>query len=166
LYPSLLRQTWDSETRDTFQAIQHRDSDENTPLLNVVEDQGVEPKIPGDSELIALLHQLELGHLVDSPTPVVTACDTLVPFHDNQRSLDAVREWAVVLSSGEQQRIAFARLLVHKWAASFPLPGSLYRELLWFLVIADLTLRFLTKLAAVWTLTRSENVTSCASEPE
>ncbi len=56
---------------------------------------------PSDEQLTALLHQLGLGHLMD------TAGGSTV-------SLDVVRTWETILSVGEQQRIAFVRLLTHR----------------------------------------------------
>lgn len=52
---------------------------------------------PSDAELIEVLERVNLGHLMDG-------CD----------GLDAFMEWSSVLSLGEQQRIAFARLLISK----------------------------------------------------
>ncbi|KAL2644635.1 hypothetical protein R1flu_012222 [Riccia fluitans] len=52
---------------------------------------------PGDEELIDVLERVSLGQLMNS-------CD----------GLDANVEWASVLSLGEQQRLAFARLLISR----------------------------------------------------
>ncbi|KAG6544876.1 hypothetical protein Mapa_013566 [Marchantia paleacea] len=57
---------------------------------------GLKPQ-PSDEELIDVLERVSLGHLMNS-------CD----------GLDANVEWASVLSLGEQQRLAFARLLISK----------------------------------------------------
>jgi ABC-type uncharacterized transport system fused permease/ATPase subunit len=51
-----------------------------------------------DADLKALLAVVHLGHLLHE-------CDDI---------LDAERNWAEVLSGGEQQRLGFARLLYHK----------------------------------------------------
>ncbi|BBN02774.1 vitamin B12/bleomycin/antimicrobial peptide transport system ATP-binding/permease protein [Marchantia polymorpha subsp. ruderalis] len=57
---------------------------------------GLKPQ-PSDEELTDVLERVSLGHLMSS-------CD----------GLDANVEWASVLSLGEQQRLAFARLLISK----------------------------------------------------
>lgn len=52
---------------------------------------------PNDGELLDALEIVRLGHLMDR-------CD----------GLDSYVEWASVLSLGEQQRLAFARLLLSR----------------------------------------------------
>jgi ABC-type uncharacterized transport system fused permease/ATPase subunit len=52
---------------------------------------------PNDAELVEVLECVRLGHLMDR-------CD----------GLDSYVEWASVLSLGEQQRLAFARLLLSR----------------------------------------------------
>ncbi|KAL3697806.1 hypothetical protein R1sor_011882 [Riccia sorocarpa] len=75
-------------------------SNANGSLASVESDK-VQPLIqkpqPGDEELIDVLERVDLGHLMNS-------CD----------GLDAIVEWASVLSLGEQQRLAFARLLISR----------------------------------------------------
>lgn len=51
-----------------------------------------------DAELKELLSMVRLGHLVTERPDI----------------LDVERNWAEILSGGEQQRLAFARLLFHK----------------------------------------------------
>jgi hypothetical protein len=115
LYPSLLRRSWEAESVDAKLEIRHRNSDENSPLLNVADTYAdvANPQLPTDETLVALLRELRLGHLLDAP--VVVNDDTVLSVDNHQLGLDAIRDWTAVLSSGEQQRIAFARLLVHKW---------------------------------------------------
>lgn len=52
---------------------------------------------PNDDQLVEVLERVRLGHLMDR-------CD----------GLDSNVEWASVLSLGEQQRLAFARLLLSR----------------------------------------------------
>ena len=52
--------------------------------------------LPGDGELVAALRAVALGPLVERLGG----------------NLDAVADWASVLSLGEQQRLAFARVLL------------------------------------------------------
>lgn len=52
---------------------------------------------PNDDQLVEVLERVRLGHLMDR-------CD----------GLDSYVEWASVLSLGEQQRLAFARLLLSR----------------------------------------------------
>lgn len=52
---------------------------------------------PNDDQLVEALERVQLGHLMDR-------CD----------GLDSSVEWASVLSLGEQQRLAFARLLLSR----------------------------------------------------
>ena len=54
---------------------------------------------PPDEQLVSLLRQLGLDHLLDA----------------NDAGLDTVQAWDATLSVGEQQRIAFARLLTHRY---------------------------------------------------
>jgi hypothetical protein len=58
---------------------------------------GVPYEVPSDADLASLLTRLGLDHLLTAG-----------------EGLDQTREWDAVLSVGEQQRIAFARLLTHR----------------------------------------------------
>jgi len=60
------------------------------------------PVQPSDTELLALLEEVHLPHLPR-----------------RSGGLDAELDWAGVLSQGEQQRVAFLRLLLHRPALAF-----------------------------------------------
>ncbi len=120
LYPKLLRRLWDSEG---VSSASHADCDEASRLL--AHDSLASPMddtpLPSDEVLIELLNTLGLSHLITRDT-VDTACvespeeTVLTPAAPGTRDhgLDAVRNWKADLSVGEQQRIAFARLLCHR----------------------------------------------------
>lgn len=59
-------------------------------------DYKKEPMHPTSDELTKVLEDVHLGHLLD------------------RFSLDSIHEWSSVLSLGEQQRLAFARILLSK----------------------------------------------------
>ncbi len=123
LYPKLLPRLWDSaNTPAPAQALDSRQpsSDEETPLLSMSAAQSsTQPsQLPSDGELVLLLRQLQLGHLlrVDAPHDETGHSELQLSIAP---ALDVVRNWSSELSMGEQQRIAFARLLCHRYHAVF-----------------------------------------------
>ncbi|CAN0547269.1 unnamed protein product, partial [Ectocarpus sp. 8 AP-2014] len=59
--------------------------------------------IADDDELLDLLEKVDLGRLA-----------VMMGSGDAHAGLEAVRDWSDMLSLGEQQRLAFARLLYNK----------------------------------------------------
>lgn len=55
--------------------------------------------VPGDDQLTAMLQRVQLGHILQRQTVSAPA-------------LDSTEDWASILSLGEQQRLAFARVLL------------------------------------------------------
>lgn len=68
-------------------------------LIDAVFYPDVTPSDVNTDELVALLNKVQLGHLADK----------LTQEHD----------WTHILSLGEQQRLAFARLILHRPSAAF-----------------------------------------------
>ncbi|CAM6094647.1 unnamed protein product [Calypogeia fissa] len=100
LRQQILYPTWTEQTAPTFDCSESKIGDDYTPFdfgtrkNSLTSDQSPQPS---DDEIIQVLESVNLGHLMD-------ACD----------GLDAFMEWSSVLSLGEQQRVAFARLLISK----------------------------------------------------
>mmetsp|Transcript_7310 Transcript_7310/g.17664 ORF Transcript_7310/g.17664 Transcript_7310/m.17664 type:complete len:821 (+) Transcript_7310:19-2481(+) len=63
--------------------------------------------IPSDSEIMSVLRQVRLGYLL-------TRHGDLQPDGSTSTALDTVLDWSLTLSLGEQQRLAWARLLLAK----------------------------------------------------
>lgn len=127
LYPKLLQKLWAGRPTDEapaphFVSNDSKDSNgsnEATPLLasemSEIVDFAPGPSVPSDSELVHILEALGLEHLLAlrQAEGDVSVCVS------GATGLDTVADWAAVLSVGEQQRIAFARLLCHRCACSF-----------------------------------------------
>jgi hypothetical protein len=91
LYPRLLPDTHTSSQRP-------RGNDDAASLIDDVAAPTAPAAPPSDDELAGILVRLQLGHLL----------------LDGSGGLDAIEDWDTMLSVGEQQRIAFARLFTHR----------------------------------------------------
>jgi ABC-type uncharacterized transport system fused permease/ATPase subunit len=94
LRQQLLYPTWNEE--DSERSAHSSDSSGNLPFLSGTRS-AAQSLPPNDNDLTQVLECVRLGHLMDRPD-----------------GLDSAVEWASVLSLGEQQRLAFARLLLSR----------------------------------------------------
>ncbi|KAH8966855.1 hypothetical protein BDL97_03G049200 [Sphagnum fallax] len=94
LRQQLLYPTWNEE--DSECSAHSSDSSGNLPFLSGTRS-AAQSLPPNDNDLTQVLECVRLGHLMDRPD-----------------GLDSAVEWASVLSLGEQQRLAFARLLLSR----------------------------------------------------
>ncbi|CAK9219896.1 unnamed protein product [Sphagnum troendelagicum] len=94
LRQQLLYPTWNEE--DSEHSAHSSDSSGNLPFLSGTRS-AAQSLPPNDNDLTQVLECVRLGHLMDRPD-----------------GLDSAVEWASVLSLGEQQRLAFARLLLSR----------------------------------------------------
>ncbi|MBC2899261.1 hypothetical protein CFC21_112115 [Triticum aestivum] len=98
LRQQLLYPTW---TADTHQSPTN-DAQTKAPLsflseVSTSDGLGAKPEMPSTDELIRVLEVVRLGYILP-----------------RFNGIDSVHDWASVLSLGEQQRLAFARLLLAK----------------------------------------------------
>ncbi|CAI9087969.1 OLC1v1022188C1 [Oldenlandia corymbosa var. corymbosa] len=97
LRQQLLYPTW---IEDLTSAVGDTESKDSLPFLNKVPSikyDTVRPEKPTTEDLMRVLEVVRLGHLL-------SRCD----------GFDSTNDWSSVLSLGEQQRLAFARLLLSK----------------------------------------------------
>ncbi|KZV27592.1 ABC transporter D family member 2, chloroplastic [Dorcoceras hygrometricum] len=66
------------------------------PFLTMTQDMDPRPQKPTTDDIIQVIHEVRLGYIL------------------SRFDLDSIYEWSSVLSLGEQQRLAFARLLLAK----------------------------------------------------
>ncbi|TVU22894.1 hypothetical protein EJB05_32615, partial [Eragrostis curvula] len=98
LRQQLLYPTWTENVHNSA-----NDNPQNTDPLPFLSEAstsdavGVKPEMPSTSELIKVLEVVKLGYILP-----------------RFNGLDSMHDWASVLSLGEQQRLAFARLLLAK----------------------------------------------------
>ena len=118
LYPRLLGQLWkDGGLGADIPNPSEPLNSEHTPLMGgPAEDTGPADdhlRVPSDEELTHILHALHLSHLLQMGARHPEGDGVAVPV-DGCTGLDWACDWPQVLSVGEQQRLAFARLLCHK----------------------------------------------------
>ncbi|CAO2194202.1 unnamed protein product [Urochloa humidicola] len=98
LRQQLLYPTWSEDVHHS----PNNDAESKDPLpfvseVSTSEGVGAKPDMPSTAELIRVLEVLRLGYILP-----------------RFNGLDSMHDWASVLSLGEQQRLAFARLLLAK----------------------------------------------------
>ncbi|CAL4952395.1 unnamed protein product [Urochloa decumbens] len=98
LRQQLLYPTWSEDVHHS----PNNDAESTDPLpflseVSTSEGVGAKPEMPSTAELVRVLEVVRLGYILP-----------------RFNGLDSMHDWASVLSLGEQQRLAFARLLLAK----------------------------------------------------
>ncbi|KAL3503774.1 hypothetical protein ACH5RR_038223 [Cinchona calisaya] len=97
LRQQLLYPTWSEDPTSAFDAAKPAGLLPFLIRVPSINDQSLRPQKPANDDLRRVLEDVGLGYLFS-----------------RYNSLDSVNEWSNVLSLGEQQRLAFARLLLSK----------------------------------------------------
>ncbi|PUZ58692.1 hypothetical protein GQ55_5G528100 [Panicum hallii var. hallii] len=90
LRQQLLYPTWSED-------VHHSPNNDAESTVSTSDGVGAKPEMPSTAELIRVLEAVKLGYILP-----------------RFNGLDCMHDWASVLSLGEQQRLAFARLLLAK----------------------------------------------------
>ncbi|PAN32906.1 hypothetical protein PAHAL_5G520900 [Panicum hallii] len=90
LRQQLLYPTWSED-------VHHSPNNDAESTVSTSDGVGAKPEMPSTAELIRVLEAVKLGYILP-----------------RFNGLDSMHDWASVLSLGEQQRLAFARLLLAK----------------------------------------------------
>ncbi|KAK8452688.1 hypothetical protein SEVIR_5G151400v4 [Setaria viridis] len=90
LRQQLLYPTWSED-------VHHSPNNDAESTVSTSEGVGAKPEMPSTAELVRVLEVVRLGYILP-----------------RFNGLDSMHDWASVLSLGEQQRLAFARLLLAK----------------------------------------------------
>ncbi|XP_075503052.1 ABC transporter D family member 2, chloroplastic-like [Primulina tabacum] len=93
LRQQLLYPTW---CEDSISMSDNNKPTGSLPFLTMAQDMDSRPQKPTNEDIIQVLHDVRLGYIL------------------SRFDLDSMSEWSSVLSLGEQQRLAFARLLLSK----------------------------------------------------
>ncbi|XP_041992121.1 ABC transporter D family member 2, chloroplastic-like isoform X1 [Salvia splendens] len=93
LRQQLLYPTWSDATAPNAESA---DSNGSPPFLMLAQNMDARAEMPSTDDLIQVLEDVRLGYIL------------------SRFSLDSTYEWSSVLSIGEQQRLAYARLLLSK----------------------------------------------------
>ncbi|XP_073039270.1 ABC transporter D family member 2, chloroplastic-like [Primulina eburnea] len=93
LRQQLLYPTW---CEDSISMSDNNKPTGSLPFLTMAQEMDSRPQKPTTEDIIQVLHDVRLGYIL------------------SRFDLDSMSEWSSVLSLGEQQRLAFARLLLSK----------------------------------------------------
>ncbi|KAL5732037.1 Canalicular multispecific organic anion transporter 1 [Ranunculus cassubicifolius] len=100
LRQQLLYPTWSEESSPLMSSEKPESNNGSLPFLSQEsspENVALKLKKPSDDDMIQVLNDVRLGYILS-----------------RVNGLDSINEWSSVLSLGEQQRLAFARLLLSK----------------------------------------------------